>query len=196
MCISEISMLGETAWPVWLGEDSSDKQMEHCACLDHVLHDCWVLKPIWGSADVTTLSTDESQSLHCGPSGYQGPVQEIQEKRVMVGYTSWGFWDTSLKKMQVAGGNVNYANIYHSWLLQLFKTDVYSAVFASFSSTNENSSHAPFNSLVTHCGSFLAVNSPPDRPGWLLSSGLTLRTYRVIVDHLLKALSKLCETRL
>lgn len=40
------------------------------------------------------------------------------------------------------------------------------------------------------------MNSPPDRPGWLLSSGLTLRTYRVIVDHLLKALSKLCETRL
>lgn len=154
MCISEISMLWETAWPVWLGEDSSDKQMEHCAWLDHVLHDCWVLKAIWGSADVTTLSTDESQSLHCGlqwlPGASPGNTRKESYGRIhilrVLGY--------SFKKMQVAGGNITYANIYHSWLLQLFQTDVYSAVFASFFSTNENPSHAPFSSLVILCGSF------------------------------------------
>lgn len=67
-----ISRLRETVWPLWLLEDTSDKQMEHCAWVDHVLYNCWVLKAIWGSADVTTRSADESQSLRCGPVGHQG----------------------------------------------------------------------------------------------------------------------------
>lgn len=106
MRISVISRLKETAWSVWLGEDTGDRQMEPCAGLDHVLHNCWVLEAIWGSADVTTLSTHESVSAlwHQWLPGVQS--RKYKKRELWQDTRPEGLGILVLKN-RVAGENIN-----------------------------------------------------------------------------------------
>lgn len=81
---SVISRPDKTIWAVWQGEATSDKQIEHCVWVDHVLKDRWVAKTYLTVSwrDRSFLCWVRVAGLHCGSWRLSG----VESRRLIGGF--------------------------------------------------------------------------------------------------------------